>query len=158
MSLAAASRFACGERAERIWMSAARNVEALTVGAVIVALSWSRGEQQIEFAGPVKRVKLVAAADVPGADENLRGGRVPVRPVDHFRPPLAIAGHVDLAECDPLALKKFFRPIAIGAIGPSVSDDVCHGEPLLKDNVGRRGTIWACRAPMKICGVVACPF
>src|SRR5262249_7202617 len=118
MSLAAASTFACGERAERIWIRAARNVETLAVGAVIVAMSSSGGEQRVECAGFIERVKFVAAAHVPGADEYLRGRRMPVRPLDHFRSPLAIAGNIDLGESDAFAMQQFLCPIAIGAIRP----------------------------------------
>jgi hypothetical protein len=54
-------------------MSAARNVEIFSVGAVIVALSSSRREQRIELAGFLERVKLIAPAHVLRADEYLRG-------------------------------------------------------------------------------------
>src|SRR5262245_7955407 len=130
MSLAAASTFACGERAERIWIKAARKVELLTEAVIS---SSSRSEQRIELAGFLERVKLVAAAHVRSSDKYLRGRGMPVRPLDHFGPPLTIAGHIDLGESDALAVQKFLGPIAIGAIRARVNDDVRHDEPLLKD-------------------------
>src|SRR5579872_1421112 len=82
--------------------------------------TWSCGlffalrEQPVELAGILERIELVAAADVSGADENLRHRASPVRPRAHRLARWRVPGDVDFMELHTFARKQFPRPVTIG--------------------------------------------
>jgi len=81
--------------------------------------------RQDEF-GTLERDKVVAPADMLSADEDLRHGRAPVRPLDHLPPRLSAEIDRNLLILDPLAVEQVLRPPAIWAEGFAVDFDERH--------------------------------
>ena len=94
---------AAGVRPDRIWIIAALKVAAAHADCPVA------GEQRIELAGALERMQVVAAADMHGADENLRHRHAAIRPLDHLVAPLPIAADVDFVKATPL---RFSRALA----------------------------------------------
>src|SRR5277367_3479071 len=84
------------------------------------------GQQGIEPAGLVERIKVVAAAHMGGADEDLRKGILPVGALDHLLTDVPFAGGVNLLEAYALLGKQFLRGVAIGAVADGVDVDSSH--------------------------------
>src|SRR4029079_13854921 len=75
------------------------------------------GQNLVELALAVKRVKVVAAADVALADEDLRHARAALRLRQHLVAPLGRSGDLDLRNGAALLLQKVLRRHAVGAPG-----------------------------------------
>src|SRR5258707_1328993 len=82
-----------------------------------------RVEQRIELAGFIEGVEIVAAADMGGADEDLRHRAASLGALDHGVAQLAIAADVEFGERYALFVEQFFRPLAVGAIRRGVDFD-----------------------------------
>ena len=63
-------------------------------GAATGTLTIGPRRAGIELAGALKRVQVVAAADMHGSDENLRHGIAAARALDHLFAQFAIPTHV----------------------------------------------------------------
>src|SRR5829696_10058576 len=83
------------------------------------------GQKLVELALAVKRVKVVAAADVALADEDLRHARAALRLRQHLVAQLGLSGDLDLGEGDALLLQKVLCRHAVGA--PGLGIDRHHG-------------------------------
>src|SRR3546814_7742750 len=83
-------------------------------------------EQRIEPARRVERRKVVAAADMPAVDEDLRHGAPPAGAPDHRVEAVAIHRHIDFAIGRALAVEQPLRPRAIGAEKFRINFDRCH--------------------------------
>src|SRR6478609_2965581 len=93
---------------------------------IAATMSLSRLQQRIEASGAVERHQLVAAADMPAADENLRHRGASARAADRL---LALGGamrRVDLAERHVLAAEQVHGARAVGTPWLSVDFDLGH--------------------------------
>src|ERR1700758_1415417 len=84
----------------------------------------------IEFARVLERVKLIAAADVLCADENLRQRVAAVRAFGHLPADILVPSDIDFMEGHPLPGQELLGEVAVGAELPGVDFDRSHNEPL----------------------------
>src|ERR1700738_4777509 len=82
--------------------------------------------QRIEPAGAVELVKLVIAAHMERADENLRHGHASICARYHLASAHGIPAHVDLGERDPLLRQEPLGSMAIRAIAGGINLDLAH--------------------------------
>src|SRR5580693_4561260 len=118
-----AARLASGSRPERIWIRAILNFESMAIRLVL-----GRREQRVELARFVKRIKIVAAADMGRADEDLRIGAPPARALDHLFTHVPVSTDVDLVEAYTLSRQQVLRILAIGAVANGINIDGCHDD------------------------------
>src|SRR5690606_20612035 len=85
-----------------------------------------RSDQRVELALRIERGEVVAAADMPSVDEDLRHGAAPVRACDHRVEARAIHRYVDFAEIGALAVEQHLGARAIGAEGLGIDFDLGH--------------------------------
>src|SRR4051794_21346997 len=79
--------------------------------------------------GTVKRIKLVAAADMPAVDEDLRNRSSPACPALHLRAPLAVGHHIDLGIGRLAFVQQALCPDAIRAHHGGIDFDLRHFTP-----------------------------
>src|SRR6202451_1286474 len=123
MPASTAARLACGSRPERIWIRATLNFESMAI-----RLFLGRGEQGVELAGFVKRIKIVAAAAMGRADEDLRIGAPAARALDHFFAYVPVSTGVDLVEAYTLSRQQVLRILAIRAVANGIDVDRGHDD------------------------------
>src|SRR5215468_7487429 len=94
--------------------------------AVVMGASLSTGQQRIKLAGPVKRLKFLAAAHVVGPYEDLRHCAQAVSTLHHFGTPVWEVCHVDFNKFYPLAPKQSLRGNAIKAMRRCIDHNRWH--------------------------------
>ena len=114
-SLSTVSMFSFTSVEERSWTHAAVNVMCVP----------HPGQETVELAARLQFVKIVAAANMVGADEDLRIGKA-AGALDHLFPLLRRAGGVDLVEGYAQFLKEGFRGRAITAELTGIDSDGRH--------------------------------
>src|ERR1044072_3637581 len=86
-------------------------------------------EHRVELAFFLERVKVVAAADMRGADEDLRKRAAAIRPLDHLVAQLAVTGRVDFLESHALARQEVPCRIRVVAEIARVNHHLGHVTP-----------------------------
>src|SRR6202166_635860 len=86
------------------------------------------GEQRVELAGFVQRIKIVAAADMGRADENLRIGAPSARALDHLFTYVPVSIGVYLVEAYTLSRQQVLRILAIRAVADGIDVDRGHDD------------------------------
>src|SRR5580692_4964765 len=129
MPASTAARLVSGSRPERIWIRATLNVEAFAMlMRYSLRLFLGRGEQRVELAGFVQRIKIVAAADMGRADENLRIGAPAAGALDHLFAYVPVSTDVDLVEAYTLSRQQVLRILTIGAVANGIDVDRGHDD------------------------------
>src|SRR5580704_1077457 len=93
--------------------------------AVLISLPLRCRQQWIELARFVERIEIVAAADVGGADENLRVCAAAASALDHLFADVP-AVHIDLVEAYTFAGEQVLGVGAIGAVLDGIDVDRGH--------------------------------
>src|SRR5580704_15470674 len=100
----------------------------LNFESIAIRLFLGRGEQGVELAGFVKRIEIVAAADMGRADEDLRIGAPAARALDHFFAYVPVSTGVDLVEAYTLSRQQVLRILAIRAVANGIDVDRGHDD------------------------------
>lgn len=72
-------------------------------------------EQRHKLACLIKRIKIVAAADMLSVDENLRNGGSATGSLAHFVAPLAVGHDIDFREIGTAFFKQLLGAVAVTA-------------------------------------------
>src|SRR5208337_447957 len=88
----------------------------------------SARQQRVQPARRIEIIEIVAAADRPAADENLRHSRTSARLLGHRRLRCAVAIDADFLERHALFLQQRLRGVAVGTRRFCVDDDRLHLE------------------------------
>src|SRR6202030_61750 len=86
------------------------------------------GEQRVELAGFVQRIKIVAAADMGRADEDLRIGAPPACALDHLFAYVPVSAGIDLVEAYTLLRQQVLRILAVRAVANGIDVDRGHDD------------------------------